>query len=179
MKPALQYYEIREVNGKGRSVFTRRRFLAGETVVIGRIVRVVPQRTRYSFQLEWNLHVDLDEPARLLNHSCDPNLGIKKNKFGGYNFSAIRAIEPGEELCWDYAMTEYESIAVSKCRCNNRCCRRTISGYKGLTESIKKKYKGYLAPYLLEDRKNIKRIPSQNDRQIDGGNNFRKEADLS
>lgn len=149
MKPAFKYYEIRKVDGKGRSVFARRRFLAGETVVIGRIVRVVPQRTRYSFQLDWDLHVDLDEPAHLLNHSCDPNLGIKRNQFGGYNFAAIRTIKPGEELCWDYAMTEYISIAVNYCRCGSQHCRKTIRGWKCLSGTLKKRYGTVCAPYLL------------------------------
>ena len=150
MKPAFQYYKIRKVDEKDRGVFARRRFLTGEIVVIGRIVRVVPRRTRYSFQLDWNLHVDLDEPARLLNHSCDPNLGIKKNQFGGYNFVAMKTIKSQEELCWDYAMTEYESIAVKQCHCGTRVCRGNITGYRELPKQLKQEYFLFTAPYLLK-----------------------------
>src|SRR4051812_12788994 len=36
--------------------------------------------------------------ARLINHSCEPNCGIKEY----FKVVAMRDIEPGEHLTWDY-----------------------------------------------------------------------------
>lgn len=148
MEKRYQYYQIREVSKKGMGVIAKRTFLPGDTVVVGRIVRRVAQRTRYSFQIDWDTHVDLDELARSFNHSCHPNLGVQKNQFGGYSFVAMRQIFPEEEFCWDYAMTEYESIAVQSCQCGSVLCRGRILGYRGLPEFLRVKYRGFTAPYL-------------------------------
>lgn len=139
---------IKNVPSKGQGVFAKRDFCPGEVIVRGRIMRRLKQRTRYSFQIDWRKHVDLDIPARLLNHSCDPNLGIKNNIFGAYNFVAMRQIKTGEELCWDYCMSEYHSIAVKQCLCGSSRCRRNILGFKFLPKAIKKLYRGFYADYL-------------------------------
>lgn len=150
MRRGFKNCEIKQVIGKGKGVVARRDFKAGEVVVRGRIVRRVKKRTNYSFQVDWQVHVDLDEPARLLNHSCEPNCGIRRNVFGGYDFMAMRRISRGEELEWDYCMSEYESIAVKKCLCGSKQCRGKVRGYRYLGEEIKKKYGGLVAPYLKE-----------------------------
>lgn len=148
MKRPLGNCLIKTVHDKGKGVFARRNFNPGKIVVRGRIVRRVPQRTNYSFQVGARKHVDLDIPAKLINHSCDPNLGIKDNVFGGYDFVAIRPIKKGEELCWDYCMSEYYSIAVKRCLCGSKICRKKIRGYKYLPRGIRAKYKGFIAGYL-------------------------------
>ncbi|MBI4137175.1 SET domain-containing protein-lysine N-methyltransferase [Candidatus Roizmanbacteria bacterium] len=142
-------YEVREIDRKGKGVFAVKKFSREDVVVIGRIAQIVPKRTSHSFQIAYNQHVDLDEPARLINHSCDPNCGIQQNVFGGYSFIAMRKIKPGEEITWDYCMSEYISIAVSTCLCRTAACRGTIRGWKYLPLQLKKKYKDYMAPYLL------------------------------
>ncbi|NJO73408.1 MAG: SET domain-containing protein [Leptolyngbyaceae cyanobacterium RM1_406_9] len=74
----------------------------------------------------------LDKVAEMINHSCDPNLRICNNSLGGYNFHAIRTIEAGEELTWDYAMSESQSIAVEKCLCGVPQCRGKSVGFTDL-----------------------------------------------
>ena len=49
------------------------------------------------------------EDADLINHSCSPNAGFRGQIF----LVALRAIEPGEELTFDYAMVVSESIGTS------------------------------------------------------------------
>ena len=39
-----------------------------------------------------------------VNHSCDPNCGIKVNETGAHDFVARKDIEVGEEITFDYAM---------------------------------------------------------------------------
>lgn len=98
-------------------------------MVIGRAECVVATRTNHSFQVGWNTHVDLDAPARYINHSCDPNTGIRDNEYGGFDFVALREIASTEEITWDYETSEYVSIAVSECRCGAARCRSVIRGF--------------------------------------------------
>ncbi len=114
---------------KGRAVIALRRFCLAELVVIGRAVSALPERTIHSFQKDWDTHVELDAPARFMNHSCQPNTGVVDNSQDGYDFVALQEIQPGDELTWDYETTEYVSIAVPRCLCATEDCRTRIHGY--------------------------------------------------
>jgi SET domain-containing protein len=133
---------------KGRGVFAIRKFAQGETVVIGIQIEEVPKRTIYSLQMDFNLHVNLDEPARVINHSCEPNTGVRNNQFGGYDFIALRDIEAGQEVTFDYETTEYESIAVSHCLCGSLDCRGKTLGFKFREQILRDRYGEYIADYL-------------------------------
>lgn len=115
---------------KGRMVIALHRYRPGDVVIIGRAVCAVPHRTTHSFQVGWETHVDLDEPARCINHSCDPNTGIRDNTYGGFDFIALRDIAPNEEITWDYETSEYVSIAVAQCLCDAANCRTVIRGFR-------------------------------------------------
>lgn len=134
---------------KGVGVFAAKSFKKGELVIRGKKVKKVNERTDYSFQTDLNTQVQLNTPARLVNHSCDPNLGVKNNKLGGYDFIALRNITSGEELTWDYAMTELISISIkNKCMCKTDRCRGTIGGFLCLSFEVRKKYGKFIAEYL-------------------------------
>lgn len=140
---------------KGRGVFATRKFVQGETIVVGRPIEEVPERTIYSCQMDFNLHVHLDEPACATNHSCDPNTGVMNNQHGGYNFVALCNIEVGEEITWDYETTEYESIAVSQCLCGSLDCRGKILGFKFREQLLRDRYGIYIADYLKPQSSHI------------------------
>jgi len=114
---------------KGRSVIATGWYKVGQTVVVGDVERVVAARTNHSFQVEWLRHVDLTAPVRYINHSCDPNTGIRDNERGGFDFIALREIAPSDEITWDYETSEYVSIAVSRCLCGEAGCRSVIRGF--------------------------------------------------
>lgn len=133
---------------KGRGVFATQKFAQGETVVVGIPIEEVAERTIYSFQMDFNLYVNLDEPAIVINHSCDPNTGVRNNQFGGYDFVALCDIEAGEELSWDYETTEYESIAVQRCLCGSLSCRGKTLGFKFREQMLRDRYGEYIAGYL-------------------------------
>lgn len=114
---------------KGLCVIATEPHRLGQSVVIGRAERVVAARTNHSFQVGWSTHVDLTTPARYINHSCDPNTGIRDNQWGGFDFIALREIASEEEITWDYETSEYVSIAVSECRCGAPRCRSVIRGF--------------------------------------------------
>ena len=78
--------------------------------------------------------------ARFINHSCEPNCeAIEYDDLTVYIF-ALRTIEPGEELSYDYAFSiDYKptkaDLAFYVCRCGAPTCR-------GTTLALKKKKSG-------------------------------------
>ena len=141
---------IQEVADKGRGVFAKRDFKQGDLVIIGKCVDLVDERTLNSLQVSLDKHAEVDEPARLTNHSCDPNLGVKNNEFGSYNFYALQDIAQGAELTWDYNTTEYYSIAVPECFCGAENCRGKTPGFAAIADEIRTRYGEYIADYLKE-----------------------------
>ncbi|MHC5772358.1 SET domain-containing protein-lysine N-methyltransferase [Nostoc sp.] len=139
-----------EITDKGRGVFASRNFREGEKVVIGHRVKSLPERTNHSFQIDIDLHIELDEPARIINHSCNPNTGIRNNEFGAYDFVALMDINEGSEITWDYETTEYVSIAIPECCCGASNCRIKTLGFKFRSTQIRKKYGIFIADYLKE-----------------------------
>ena len=85
-----------------------------------------------------------------MNHCCEPSLGAWDNDCEAYDFIALRNIQKGEELTFDYDTTEFKvrvarvpsfwrpfdkKIQVEnfpeKCLCGSNCCRSKINGYLG------------------------------------------------
>ncbi|WP_352652925.1 SET domain-containing protein-lysine N-methyltransferase [Mesorhizobium sp. M0162] len=133
---------------RGRGVFSSRDFLPGETVMTGLIDRFEEERTIYSIQIDWNVHATFEEPAVLSNHSCNPNLAIVPNRFGAYDFIAIHEIAEDVEVTWDYATTEFDSIAVQVCLCSSKNCRGAAGGFSTLPPDHPMLSAGFYAPYL-------------------------------
>lgn len=87
--------------------------------------------------------------ARLINHSCDPNCGIKRL----FTVVAMRRIEKGEQITWDYEMTEKNDYGWRmKCKCRSPLCRKTIGDYRKMPRAIRKKYSGYISEWLTQAR---------------------------
>lgn len=133
---------------KGQGVFAIRDMKRGEVVHEGRPITLVKERTNHSFQIHFNAHVQLDKTSRSINHSCDPNTGVRYNAYAGYDFVALRDIEKGEEITWDYETTEYISISVSNCLCRSTLCRKELKGFKYLSGDVVSRYGKYIADYL-------------------------------
>lgn len=83
--------------------------------------------------------------ARYLNHSCSPNAGIREK----FRIVAMRDIEPGEEICWDYAMSEDHDWSMI-CHCGSHECRGEVRGFGDLPKEIQKRYSGYISDWLVE-----------------------------
>ena len=141
---------ICKTNEKGKGVSAKGFIKKGEVVVSGKVVKKLKQRTSHSFQVDVDTHVQLDIVSRSINHSCEPNIGVLNNVSGAYDFIALRDIQNGEEITWDYETTEYISISVQKCLCGSSVCRKTIKGFIYLSISTILKYNGFIAEYLKE-----------------------------
>jgi hypothetical protein len=140
----------------GRGVFARTNFRKGE-LIIKTSGQAIDHQTEHSLQTDWNRHFEPEFPARLINHACEPNLGVRTNALGIPDFIAFRDIKADEALTFDYAMTEYTHYTRDdpdmefslSCRCEARSCRGKLGYYSELPAEIKKKYEGFVSAYLV------------------------------
>ncbi len=87
--------------------------------------------------------------ARLINHSCEPNCGIKRL----FDVVAMRTIQPGEQVTWDYEMTEKNPDWRLKCKCGSPHCRKWIGDYRNMPAAVRKKYGTYVSSWLRKKKK--------------------------
>lgn len=142
--------ELRTSSGKGEGIFATRAFKAGEIVMTGVIEKVLKENHSHASQIgahEYVFHAGL---ISKVNHSCNPNCGVRVNSSGAHDFVAMRSIGVGEEITFDYAMRNYGVDYFPKqCMCGSDKCRGKITGWRDLTTDQKKAYAGFVAPYLL------------------------------
>src|SRR5579883_2438868 len=138
--------EVRNSNVHGRGVFATRRIEKGERIIeyLGERVSHDEADRRYESKDENDSHtflfivdsktvidagVDGNE-ARFFNHSCNPNCeSVIENR--RVFIEAIRTIEPGEEMTYDYQIQREEDDPpgideVFACHCGFPQCRGTM-----------------------------------------------------
>jgi hypothetical protein len=138
--------EVRNSPIHGAGVFALRRIRKGTVIVeyLGDRVSHEEVDERYADKLETDSHTFLftvdskividagrnGNEARFINHACDPNCeSAIKNK--RVFIEAIRTIQPGEELNYDYAIGRDPDDApnvdeIFACRCGAANCRGSM-----------------------------------------------------
>lgn len=84
------------------------------------------------------------DPADYFNHSCHPNAGFNSP----ISLVAMRAVAVGEELCFDYAMSEDNHFDEFPCACGADTCRGQVTGKDWQIPELQERYFGYFSPYL-------------------------------
>jgi hypothetical protein len=79
-----------------------------------------------------------------LNHSCEGNCGFSDDG----DFVAIRDIQPGEELAYDYGLAESNPNFKMTCSCGSKACRKVITGNDWKDEEFQAKNEEYMLPHL-------------------------------
>jgi len=79
-----------------------------------------------------------------VNHSCNPNAGLS----GQIALVAMRDIRPGEEVCFDYAMSDTMPYDEFECVCGQPNCRGRVSGNDWQRAELQKRYAGFFAPHV-------------------------------
>jgi len=87
-------------------------------------------------QIGPDCYIYLRKPGRFANHSCSPNTSIKKDHF----LVALKDINKGEELFFDYSTAMDEDCWTLKCMCNSKNCRKLITDFKYLPKKPRDKY---------------------------------------
>jgi hypothetical protein len=145
--------EVGKTGKYGKGVFAKFAIRKGEVIAAfdGKIYGYYSRGwttdvNNHAIQFEERKWRDSAGIARRLNHSCQPNCGIK----GLFRIVAMRDIKKGEELTWDYEMTEDNPTWRMRCRCGSKNCRKVIGAHRNMPEVVRKKYKGYISEWLVE-----------------------------
>jgi uncharacterized protein len=139
----------------GCGVFANGSIFKGELISLwgGRIISKdqldpsMPRFTQRILQLDEGLYLltsEEPEPNDCFNHSCEPNLGF----FGQIGLVALRDIKAGEELTFDYAMSDGSPYDEFECHCGSVNCRKKITGNDWKLPELWEAYGGYFSPYL-------------------------------
>ena len=138
--------------GLQAGLFAKRPIIKGEIIFIakGKIIKMKIQKESDSKTYPNAIGIDnqvwLDpfqyNPLRYLNHSCEPNVGIK----GKVTFVALRNIKKGEHITLDYSITESDSYweLDGICACGAKTCRGKIKSIQYLPQNTYKKYLPYI-----------------------------------
>jgi hypothetical protein len=93
-------------------------------------------RESFAMQVDNNLYVYLDPPARYFNHCCEPNCGVRPDLM----LVSLQDIKKGEELRWDYSTSMLEHHWTMVCSCNKPTCRKVIRDFDTLPKALQQKY---------------------------------------
>ena len=94
------------------------------------------QRESHALQIDHDRYVMCPSPFLFANHSCDPNCGVTPN----FEFVAIRDVEKGEELFWDYSTSMLERHWTMKCACGEKKCRQVVTDFDLLPQRVQSRY---------------------------------------
>jgi len=132
MNQALQWLEVRKSRIHGRGVFARRDIPAGTRLIeyVGlpiskkKSAELTLKQNRYLFTL--NGASDLNgkvswNPARLINHSCEPNCEANIDDNNHVWIFSIKPIAREQELTFNYGYG-LEDFTNFSCRCGAPSC---------------------------------------------------------
>jgi hypothetical protein len=144
-------YVLRATPDKGDGVFATCPFAVGETVMLGADVRKAAHNDAHAVQIGRDEFGHEDGLGSFVNHSCNPNCGIRRTDRGVFDLVARRAIQPGEEITVDYAMRNYViEFFPEICMCGSGLCRSPVTGWRDLPPERRAAYEGSVAPFLFE-----------------------------
>ncbi|KAF0985038.1 hypothetical protein FDP41_000077 [Naegleria fowleri] len=143
-KKSWKKITVKKAGEKGYGIFANERIPKGSFIIeyVGEVLdeKIYKQRQEaydgerhyYFLSVGPNQIIDASKKgnnARFINHSCDPNSVLQKWTVGHQSrigVFALRDIEKGEEITFDYAMECY-GVSLQKCYCGSKNCRGTIT----------------------------------------------------
>ena len=147
--------QMRVTPGKGSGSFAISKISKGEIVasfggnVINQseLTNYSTDRVSRSLQLNSDTYLlsgNVPEAGDMINHSCEPNCGIA----GTSSVQTLRDIEIGEELTFDYAMSDSSQYDEFNCACGKDKCREKITGMDWQKKDLQAKYSKYFSAYI-------------------------------
>jgi hypothetical protein len=111
--------------------------------------------TRYTVQLDRDLHIDLPPDCRtefvldnyfwrFMNHACEPNSVIR-----GREVISLKPIPAWSQITFHYASTEYDMAEPFRCRCGSPRCEGVVQGFRHLAPHRRERLRPLLSEYLL------------------------------
>ena len=158
----LTLFELKKAGStQGAGIIAARNIYKDEEIIraTGPIVgEQVADTLYYSYGIDVLLQVGLtkwvlpNDAVRFITHSCEPNMGFSAPGI----FVAMRHINKGEELTFDYAICEINDEKYNwevNCQCKTQTCRKKISNKDIFNKKLNliQKYKGYIPKFVLEE----------------------------
>lgn len=151
--PKIKKQRIESINGSGN--FALETICKDEILVVwggiilsaAELANLPQERCSYVLQVEegyYQYSFVEDEIGDYFNHSCNPNAGLS----GPITLVAMREIKAGEQICFDYAMSDGDPFDEFTCCCGSDLCRHRVSGNDWMNPELQRRYSGYFSPYL-------------------------------
>lgn len=134
------------------SIVSTSKYSKGDTILkLEGTINTIPDK--YSIQISETEHILPHESDfkngtafyMYINHNCIPNGYFNIEKKG---LIALKDIEAGEEITYNYNTTEYDMCCPFTCNCRSNTCIKEIRGFKHLSVEQKKELLSCLAPHL-------------------------------
>jgi hypothetical protein len=131
---AAERLEVRASGVHGHGAFAVRAFAPGDIVHVLDDSRIVDEahpllpgeHAHHCDYVAGGQTVLMPSPERYINSSCDPNT-VVRTRAGVRRVIALRAIEPGEEVTYDYILNCHGGVRWT-CRCGSPRCRGEVPG---------------------------------------------------
>jgi len=110
------------------------------------------ERRMRSLQIELDsflLGPEVRQQGDAVNHSCNPNCGMGN----ATQLVAMRDIAAGEEITFDYAMSDASDYDEFACICATPQCRHNITSFDWKLPELQHRYNGYFSPYIVRKMK--------------------------
>jgi hypothetical protein len=143
---------------EGIGVYVNKNFSVGDTIlviddthIVSDETKLTPQQHEYDCDYLSNGTVILmQEPERLINHSCNPNTYVKTIN-GLRHVLAMKDIKKDEEITCDYAING-SNDGTFKCNCGSKNCRKIYQGnFFKLPRDLQLKYLPYLDDWFIKE----------------------------
>jgi len=128
-------FMVKDTIRKGFGLYSEKNYSEGDLVFDESAYIIFKSKISASantMRLYGDIYIDSHHTlvSDFINHSCNPNLEYDLKEF---KFYAIKSIDMGDELTYDYESTEValdrEKLDFS-CHCESTKCRKIISGKK-------------------------------------------------
>jgi SET domain-containing protein len=145
----MNKFEIKDAGQKGKGGYATDKISKGELIIEFKGENVTKDEINHRIssgvenvddplQIDDDVFIDLNNSAYYFNHSCEPNSAIK----GRNNLIAIRDIQEGEEITYDYSATVGADVNdwSMECKCGSPNCRHEIGNVTTIPKAQLDKY---------------------------------------
>ncbi|EDO29878.1 predicted protein [Nematostella vectensis] len=119
---------------------------------------------RHTVQVSKDKHIMPEGKVKFTNHACSPTAEFEfkardgvvapEGKELSWHLVATRDINKGEEITFNYTLTEYEMDAPFECQCGAKQCLGRVQGFKHLTTEQQQEIMAKVSPAIKEIIKN-------------------------
>lgn len=135
---------VQPMEGRGYGVVAKKAFDEGQKITEFRGTYVLAPE-EHTLQVGEEMHLRVENEAKFINHSSKPNARVVYHK-GNPLLVAIRAIQEGEEVTFDFNTTEWEITQPIVEEVDGK--KKNIAGFKHLDSDTQASLLPHVAPHI-------------------------------